>query len=318
MILDVDEKILISKELRKYFRGIHEIHKIKESSWSSVYHILTTNRILFCKVGPLAGAVTHEYQILAFLRAQGLRCVPEILSYSEIGGKALLVTRFIKETGYYNVRKLAENFAKVHALKHKDETCKNFPIEFILGMENELSDLQYIWGKENPKRVRLMNKLGDALKQMRVLYKKRKQLFAQEPLRLIQMDAQDVVIPSVNEMYLVDWHLARYGDPACDLARLFIYEQDKTKKFDRDEFIKMYARGIPVNDSLLWRINYFHLGSLVAMLLYSFGDSVNLVRYKSSPLVVQQSEKDFFRRLLDKKIENNFDQIYLMLERLGH
>jgi fructosamine-3-kinase len=316
MVLDSDDKLLIKKECRKCLPAIRDIHKVKESSWSRVYHILTADQTFFCKAGPLSSAVTNEHRALSFLFAKGLRCVPEVIRYWEGRSSAFLVTRFIQGPGHYDAGRLGSNFAQVHSLKHQRDNCQDFTAGLISGMENELSDLQYWWGKVNPKRVRLLNEAGSILNKMRSLYKKKKKFFIAQRASFIHMDAQDAVIPCGDEMYLVDWHMARYGDPACDLARLCAYERQQTTHFDQEYLMKAYCGGKELEESMAWRMCFYHAGSEAALLLYSFGDCANLVRYRASPLVVGQREEGFLGKLLDHKIEKSLHQIHSDLERL--
>ena len=173
MLLDLDDKLWIRKVCQKHLPVIRDIYKVKDSTWNRVYHILTSDQIFFCKVGPLLSGVTNEYRALSFLFTKRIRCVPEVICYWEGKGKAFLVTRFIQNSGQYNVGRLGENLAQIHSLKHPKDNCEDFVLRLMKGKENELSDLKYLWGKVNLKRIGLLNKVGDILKKMNSLYKKK-------------------------------------------------------------------------------------------------------------------------------------------------
>ncbi|MBL8014254.1 MAG: aminoglycoside phosphotransferase family protein [Candidatus Omnitrophica bacterium] len=317
MLFNVDIKLWIRKVCQQHLPEIRNIYRVKESPWSRVYHVLTAEKVFLCKVGPLSSGVTNEYRALSFLSTKRIQCVPQVICYREGKDQALLLTPFIHQSGSYNAVKLGENLARIHSLKHSKKNCEEFILGLLKTKENELSDLKYVWRQEALRRIRLLERAGDILKQMNSLYRKQRKFFAKDPARFIHMDAQDAVIPNEDQMYFVDWHMAGYGDPAYDLARLCEYEHQRTPLFDKGDFLKAYTGGNKLAESMAWRMDYYGLASRIALLLYSFGDCANLVRYRASPLVVSVRERDFLVKLVDHKIGAHLQKIQSDMERLS-
>lgn len=298
---------------------VGEIYRVKESSWNCVYHVHAKNGLWLGKIGPVPGGsqrregVANEYRALSGLARRGISCVPAVKGYAVRGGTAVSVVEFIRRSGLIDPHRLGMNLARVHAMRRRFSSgMKGFWLSWAGRLQEQARDLDYagrigmLDSRLEPHRREIFKEVWLMLGQLDRAVASLAE-FDVPQLSFIMMDTADVAIPRDGEVFLVDWHLSGYGDPAWDLVRLIDYESSRGD-FDVRTFLAGYRSAGGNLEGAAIRMGYYRVLAELAAVLYAFGDEEDLVKYRASPLVVSSGEKMVLGKSLLELMDRRMQQ----------
>lgn len=318
----IDGYQAIKNELKDILKNKFIFYKVKESPWARVYHVIEAQKKYLLKVGIAEldhTGVKNEYDALKLLYQNKVYNIPIVKYHGRMNSHYLLLTEFVNSNGVLDAHILGQTFAKIHNIrkKYKHDCYYTFAMKKMQYLYFELENIRYIFFKRDSNAP---EKIAEHIKLIldnlsRTISNNYKWFQGNGKLSFLNNDNSDNVLTQNNVIIITDWHLAGFGDPAWDLSRLLSYYKFKT--IDTNKFLKAYLAFYKDNGFLGKRIAIYNIINEIFYLLYNYSDRIDLVRYKSNPLINNPAESSVLAKALRKrilgiitrikeKIENNF------------
>lgn len=310
-MFELREYQIIRQKLKSILRAPVDIYKIKSSPWASIYLVNAQKKKYILKIGTEQlneTGVENEHRALVFLKENNISNIPEVICFEKVADYGFLLLRFIESTEKFNPQDLARILARIHAIVSKDRnnSIQNFLAEMIDSLRVEILYLRYA---SCPKGI---------YKELELCFRYIEEVSLSNPewfkqwgeCSFLNMDNNDNIISSDNNIFILDWHLSRFGDKAWDIARFFSYY-----KFDQSLFLNLYQKSVKNDVFLIKRINlYILINKLLLIILYL----TNSGTYRMNPLnLVIDKEKELmaFKQILYNRIKLKFKEIRDGLDR---
>jgi hypothetical protein len=304
------EYSILENRLLKIFRRKPHIYKIKSNSWNSVYQIIVDNNKYLLKVGIDeldGGGVGNEYRSLKLLHSRAINNVPSVKYFGRIKYHCLLLEDFIDNTGgKINGHRLGELVGGIHSIKERPKRpYGDFAAELVSCLLMRLENIREINSEFSyiPDDY-ILKYIRTTLKKIQSILSKKEWILPRE-MSFINMDYNDSIISSGNKIFIVDWHLARFGDPAWDLTRVIYYY-----KFSKELFFEAYYSKYNTEvEYLLRRIDvYGVLNEIFNTLLYC-EDNIFLLRYSLEPFLRERKNLSAATKLLKNDLIERINRL---------
>lgn len=306
-MFDLKEFNILNKHLGAILGSPALLHKIKESPWNKVYAVDHASKKYILKVGcrQLDGFdIYNEYRALLFLKQNSIRSIPSVKYYGKFHGHDLLLTHFIVSKGAINVCAAGKAFGKIHAIQGvSNSDCYSFAISLIDWLNCQLEKVSFIPLKQRYKSdLILKNEIACVINVLRRSLQNNGELFKNIPCSLINMDNSGSILMRNGRVYIVDWHLSRFGDPAWDVIRTFEYYQLDSR--ERTLFEKGYSAFQTDIHGMQKRMHFYSLINMMIPVFFYYADEPDLVRYKNNPLIKSNVRvQDFLSNVFKSKIK---------------
>lgn len=308
----------LEHKLNSIFKSRVNFYKIKDSPWSSVYHVIAGGNKYILKVGGKQldhYGVRNEYNALRLLKKNKIKNIAQIAFFGQMASQDLLLTEFITPKGEFNIGDLGKIFGQIHSIKNKKtgRFYSDFSKKIICYLNTELKNMKHIYYKQNRiSNLRVIKDLELLLEGINSFILSKRLWFNENKFSFINMDNSDNIIYNNKNIFIVDWHLARFGDPAWDLSRLFCYYKFDAQKIKY--FLKNYLETVRREKFLIERIKIYNLINKIINIFYYYSDGRDLVKYSINPLTKGDPfEKKILAKALNQKISGLISEINIEL-----
>ncbi len=281
------------------------IFKIKSSPWATVYLLRPhsgNDHVLKIGLLPIdGGGIENERKALHFLKSKGVVVLPKLYKDGKIGQFSFILMPFLKPGRSVSASEAGSVFADIHRVTLRRG---NDHLDFASGLLAALRLIsRYLEFSGYPRQItREINALIDDYS---ALVKTKEAWFRHSKRQsFINADNQGNLARDRGKVIILDWHLARFGDPAWDVARLLAYY-----KFSPASFFEAYLRKTDTDQYLRQRAEiYLLINEMVKVALFT----TNSDTYRMNPfslIMDNQDECSALNRLLYHKISSKISRL---------
>lgn len=199
--------------------------------------------------------IAHEAKMIDLLKEEGVRNVPEKILFddsSAIGQPVLAETYIgeydigVKDMDRRQLETFAQKLAAVHSTgpeSYNQIFGEDEPEQ--VSMEEELAGNFEQYSKEPFEQYR--KKVDEVDPRVKRFFQKQKELYSRMiesdgrlPWKMTHGDPSNNVRASENNIYLIDWELARPGVPRFEL--IYMFRHNDMSQEEREEFLKIYRK----------------------------------------------------------------------------
>ena len=199
--------------------------------------------------------ITHESKILDMLEEAGVEDVPRKIYYedSDLLGQPALVETFegdqnvnVREMNDKQLENFARKLAEIHSLKpeiYNEKFGENEPETASMKKEMEGNFEKYSkqpYEEYKRKTDSFDSRVEEFFERQKELYQEMTGSKTDLPWRLVHGDPSNNVRTSENEIYLIDWELAKPGVPRFEL--IYMFRHNKMEDEEREKFLENYRQ----------------------------------------------------------------------------